>query len=605
MTDIPNPSDWRPRGPTRLPLDLLDLELAFTQHMLLTTSEFESACRDRGLDLWPGELEAYDVAGRLHPMYVVRRNVQRARRQARQTGLPLFRTLAATPPLAGILRREREAGHLTDGASRGVRSWARYRTRDGELIAWSHDLLYAQWQLLAVPQLQRAHHLVRMRRRPDGNWRARLIESNVARVGLDESPGSNDTGLNVALLALEPLYLPAVRQHVVLLNNMDLPMWDAYRAEWTALRLLEWLGGDPDWYRHQAERLLMQADAFDPLRDWIDLVRQARPRKWEELRGSARSAIDFRVAAEVLLCFYEELAANGRADPLPQGRRLVRKALDGRLGRRPGSLDAVLMDFDLSPHPTVVLVVEGETEWLLVQRCMALLGIDAQRLHIRLVNEGGVDHDLGPLVSFAVTPLLGEQIGDGVAFARPPAQFVVFTDPESKMQTPGKREAWKTEWVDRMFKASAPEHRTDTYRQELGQLVHVEAWPGDCSFEYAHFTDDELATAIAHLAGSANPVERAVLVASVTARRQLHENIQRVWKDWTGARFSKVDLANALWPVLAQRIQEAMLAGDLTDVPIAAALDRVAELAVRTPRRNVLLRRRGIQERPDLGEGGG
>ena len=114
---------------------------------------------------------------------------------------------------------------------------------------------------------------------------------------------------------------------------------------------------------------------------------------------------------------------------------------------------------------------------------MALLGIDAESLHIRLVNEGGVDHDLGPLVSFAVTPLFGEQIGDGVAFARPPAQFVVLTDPESKMQTIGQRESWKSEWVSRMFDASPPEYQTETYRQELGQLVHVDAWPEDRAFE--------------------------------------------------------------------------------------------------------------------------
>jgi hypothetical protein len=118
VTDAPNRSEARPRGPTRRPLELLDLGLAFTQRLLLTPTEFESACSDRGLDLWPGELEAYDVAGLLHPIYVVHRDVQLARRQARRTGLPLFRTLETTPRLAGILRREREAGRLVDGARR-------------------------------------------------------------------------------------------------------------------------------------------------------------------------------------------------------------------------------------------------------------------------------------------------------------------------------------------------------------------------------------------------------------------------------------------------------------------------------------------------------
>ena len=177
MPDQANESDTAPRGPTRGPLDVLDLDLAFTQRRLLTPSEFESACRDRGLELWPGELEAYDSAGLVHPQYVVRRNVQRARREARATGLPLHRTLGATPALASVLQQEREAGRLADGASRGVRSWARYRTRDGDLVAWSHDLFYAHWQLLAVPRLQRAHHLVRslVRRLGDGKTKPEIM----------------------------------------------------------------------------------------------------------------------------------------------------------------------------------------------------------------------------------------------------------------------------------------------------------------------------------------------------------------------------------------------------------------------------------------------
>ncbi|MHB8459847.1 MAG: hypothetical protein ACYDB6_07240 [Candidatus Limnocylindrales bacterium] len=569
---------------------MLDLELAFTQRLLLTTTEFESACRERGLDLWPGELEAYDVAGVLHPMYVVRKNVRRARRQARRTGLPLFRTLESTPPLAGILRRERDAGQLTDGASGRVRSWARYRTRDGLLLAWSHDLFYAHWQLLAVPRLGRPHELVRMRRRRDGTWGARLNASDIARVGLDGSPGSVDPAQIVALLALEPLYLPPVMERIVLLNNMDREMWDDYRGEWTAARLLEWLGGEPDWYRQQGEHLLMQADRVDPLRDWTDLVRLARPRKWEELRGSARSALDLRVAAEVLLRFYEELAGLGLADPLRQQQHVSRRPLDGRLACGRGALDAVLMEFDLSPHPTVVLVLEGDTEWLLVPRCMALLGMDAEGLHIRLVNERGVTHDLGPLVAFAVTPLLGDPIGDGVEFARPPAHFVVFTDPERKMQTPGMRDNRKAEWVDRMFQASPPEYRTNTYRAELGRLVHIEAWPGDESFEYAHFTDDELATAILMLAGDPAPVDRATLSASVATRRKYREPLDRVWKDWDRARLSKLALADVLWPLLARRILDAIEHDELPTVPVAAALERVAELASRTPRSAVIVR---------------
>jgi hypothetical protein len=51
----------------------------------------------------------------------------------------------------------------------------------------------------------------------------------------------------------------------------------------------------------------------------------------------------------------------------------------------------------------------------------------------------------------------------------------------------------------------------------------------------------------------------------------------------------KMELADALWPVLKPKIEARTASGDFTDVPVAAAVWRAAELASQ-PRRNVGVR---------------
>jgi hypothetical protein len=51
----------------------------------------------------------------------------------------------------------------------------------------------------------------------------------------------------------------------------------------------------------------------------------------------------------------------------------------------------------------------------------------------------------------------------------------------------------------------------------------------------------------------------------------------------------KVELADALWPVLKAKIEACAGTGNFSDIPVAAAVWRAAELA-RQPRRNVAVR---------------
>jgi len=95
-----------------------------------------------------------------------------------------------------------------------------------------------------------------------------------------------------------------------------------------------------------------------------------------------------------------------------------------------------------------------------------------------------------------------------------------------------------------------PQFRTDAMREDLKYLLHVRAWPEE--FEFAHFSNSELARAIRSEAGADSPSE-------VQLRRQLQmcraadDTIKNIWKNWKRSP-SKVALAESLWPALEKRI---------------------------------------------------
>ena len=62
----------------------------------------------------------------------------------------------------------------------------------------------------------------------------------------------------------------------------------------------------------------MRAHRLDPVGDdWSQLMRRAPAKSRKYLKDAALIAMDDRIAAEILLRFYEDLALRGQAEPLP------------------------------------------------------------------------------------------------------------------------------------------------------------------------------------------------------------------------------------------------------------------------------------------------
>src|SRR5205085_12203356 len=107
----------------------------------------------------------------------------------------------------------------------------------------------------------------------------------------------------------------------------------------------------------------------------------------------------------------------------------------------------------------------------------------------------GVDQELSLLATYAVAPELGRRLEGGALLTRPLTRFLVAFDAEHNYATPESREEQRQVWVGRIMQALPDDLRNARVREQIDVLVEVESW-NDQVFEFAHFRDGEIVTAI-------------------------------------------------------------------------------------------------------------
>ena len=122
--------------------------------------------------------------------------------------------------------------------------------------------------------------------------------------------------MTVALTALEARYLPKLDPEFVHLNNDDVEgrssISQAVRPGTDAGVVAVPIGAS--WRIAD----LLHANRIDPVgADWSRLMRRAPGKSRKYLKDAALQAMDLRIAAEILLLFYEDLAGCDQAEPLP------------------------------------------------------------------------------------------------------------------------------------------------------------------------------------------------------------------------------------------------------------------------------------------------
>lgn len=133
--------------------------------------------------------------------------------------------------------------------------------------------------------------------------------------------------------------------------------------------------------------------------------------------------------------------------------------------------------------------------------------------------------------------------------------------------------------------------RADYYvNTRRARIVEIRTW-GKLPFEFAHFTDAELADAILAVAQTPHPRGRGQLLSDLRRQRgRSAPDVSKVYR-WHQSGLSKPILADALWRVLERKIQTALDRGT-PGPPVLRACIRAYEMAAVSEKVSIMLRRR-------------
>jgi hypothetical protein len=558
----------QPDGATAV--DIASMPWVFTQRHPLDTSAFASEAGKRGIEL--------DLAT-LRELYRHRLLMPFAELTYRPVRAPFTPGEPEPDPGSSRLmeiRHARDTGCLRDLSAAPFLPRLPFERGRQKSLLWWNGLIYSWYQLLALPLLEDS-----LRRRTYHKRGTHRIARLPAPHQLLLDQMGQMRKMAVALTALEARYLPKLDAEWIQLNTADVEGWEGYRDRFDPVRMREWLQYPAEQIRQDAESLLLHAGRLDPVgAAWSQLMRRAPAKARKHLKDAALQALDLRIAAEILLLFSEDLADRNQAEPLPDvARSMARHPLHERLSYRPKTLDENLVALGISPHPRVVLALEGETEMHHAPFVWRALGFsDAPEL-MRLFKLGAANRDLVKLAALAAAPLVSEKVPgtDAWTLIKPYTRLLVAVDPDPPFTTAELvarerakildeiKDVLKTQGVDRPNPA------------ELDHLVEIRTWDAPC-YEFAHFTDQELADGIITVHETINRLTRDELIASLARSRARGKDIKEVWGQWE-YKVSKVELAKALLPVLLGKVRACMTAQDAPIPPIALVVSDAYHLA--------------------------
>jgi hypothetical protein len=568
---------------------LLSEPFTFTQNRPLQASDFLSEARKCGLWITEQELDALHRTHLLVPLYrfvrdgraiaAAHRRSQVGRRDDDAYYLAHWRPASREDLVAADA-----AGRLRDPAAEPFIARRRLRR---QLAEWSYEssvYLYSRHQLSAVPFVRRVRGWLKLRGVRGDLVGGLDVDRATAAVVREQAEALRKAAIAATLL--EPAYYSRIFGRLSLPHDEDFVAFDRWCRTRPLLRPLRALEVNAAWIRDAAEMLHREAHRVDPLGEWAEVIAAGEPEKWKSLSGDARAALEVRISAEFLLLYHDRLHTARRAPALPQSPPRFRGPFDDRLKRR-RPLNDLLTDFGLSPHPRLVVAVEGETELTLFPRVMRQLDAPTDDDFIAVEDAGGVDRDLSPLVAYAIAPRLRrEEFGRGyVRLERPPTRLFVVFDAEGKFATLETRNERRDSWVVRVMQTLPRELHTPIVAEQIRRLVNVATWTRTgTSFEFAHFTDRELATAAAALDRRPRQLTVERRLELVAKLREQRGNLEAML-----GPVSKVALADELWPLLEAKIETALERGTERRIPIVRMVHQAYQLAVEFPRRNLVI----------------
>ncbi|MBP5895220.1 hypothetical protein [Streptomyces scabiei] len=538
-----------PSAPPRGALALLTLPFAFTQDDLLTADKFIQEAKKRGYKLSLDILQELHIHRLLLPLYRVSDTPVEGRRIA------VERSYGMNP--RGWVLDAAADGRLRDPAQEGYSAaWPYRRPADEEGDRWWNGFIYSSWQLLDVKTAMSRYAFIK----------AGLVHFST------RAPRDDRRQLTLALSVLATRYLPGILGTVSIPGGVDESGLRKHRSESQPIDLLQLVGFDYTRLSKSADSLLAVAHG-EPLLKWLPLLRHASYKGWSRIQGEPLDAMWRRVAAEVLLRAHEDLSVSGIIDPLPdltgqmwwtpQHDRLTPRHKEAQ------TLERALAELGLSPHPKVILLVEGETELYHVPKLLAEFGL-TQPQQVRVQRTKGSKINAHLIARYGVTPRIGRKLQDRWMLDASLTALVIAMDAENDFATQDKRDKVKRQLQD-AIREEVKYQDAEISQRELDALVHVHVW-GDDKYELANFSDDELVPAITKIATS----QKNDRVNSADWEKDLRRELQEARDKHFDIKVplgrlrvneEKVELARLLWPVLLAKC-EAEYVSDQVETPV-------------------------------------
>jgi hypothetical protein len=250
-------------------------------------------------------------------------------------------------------------------------------------------------------------------------------------------------------------------------------------------------------------------------------------------------------------------------------------------------LDDALLELGVSPHTRVTLLVEGETEELLAHRTLARLGLRDYPDVMRVLPMRGVGQSkyMRRLAAHLVAPIITGRSGDHYETARPVCRVVILADPEGPFKSQPKADK-EVDLILREVRLVLDAQGARILEEDLRRLVELHVW--GTSFEFAHFTDAELAVALKRVHPDRGGFSQADLRTQLASLRAQGAPIKKLWQQWSPTP-SKVKLAGALWPAFERRLARAIV-GRAPAPPLAQYVDQAYYTATAARRIHYVLR---------------
>lgn len=572
---------------SRTSLDVLGREMPFTQTPILEPNDFVREAGKRGVRFRECLLEDLHRHQLLVPFYWAHPGQRRDK-----DVIDMAKSRIADLGNSGVAPRlitPASKGEVSDPEQTRFRRWQ--RSGEKQVNPDPHPgIYYSRHQLLLLPHIRWfiEHHQTFHTGKDLKSFRSfeLLDPAHMPDEGF-EAACSEWRSLAVILSTLDAVVLPELSRKISWPDQ-----WFAMRDAFDADATLQWLGLSHDDARKLVQRLLWDAKGLDETGDLYDLVRRADADAWDALGGHALMAHDLRIAAEIVarvVDIAEDAVVTDDCDGDPVEVQ--------RLSTRGRDLEELLTSKGLSPHPSLVVIVEGQTEQRLFPLVMETLGHPMRADRIRVENREGLDQPIHLLARYAARPVLGKSLSNEWVFlVRPPTRVLVLADPEKDYSDNVKREHER----EKIAKFVVKELPDEVHADLLGagtELVTVVAWPNG-PFEFSHFDDDELADGLLRMSIVAYPGGRAALVNRIVDERKKlpatknrpGPDIGKVWEEWiTDYGFSKTKFADEMWPVLQAKVRQAIASGT-NEPPIMAAASTASRLA-RLPRNRVMVER--------------